>query len=151
MYTTNLPVIPFPHINAKSEYSRNNISSFPTVLVIDSDLNTVGYLNNFFENRNFNVLKANSYSEAMDKCKESKIDLVISEFLLGDHSCLEITMLIRKLIPDIRVIIMSANEDLLSEKDALNFNADYFLTKPLQTERLCGIIENCLNHSESFS
>lgn len=151
MFITNLPVTPNAGLEIKPKLKENEDNSGPIVLIIDSDESTIDFLRDFFVRENCNVISAGCLNEVMEKCKNKKIGLVISEFLLGDHTCLEIMMLMRKIIPTLPVAIMSSNDELISEKDALNFNADYFLTKPVEEEKLRKIINNCFKHTELFS
>lgn len=151
MFITNLPVTPNAGLEIKPIFKEHQDNSGHIVLVIDSDERTIDFLRNFFINENCNVISAGCLNDVMEKCKDKKIGLVITEFLLGDHTCLEIMMLMRKIIPDLPVAIMSSNDELISEKDALNFSANYFFTKPPEEEKLRKILNNCFNQIELFS
>ncbi len=111
------------------------------VLIIDKDKSALDNIKSLLNKENCNLVYASSYKEAVETAKKIKISLVVSEFLLGDHSCLEIIMMLKKLKPNLPIAIMSGSEDLISEKDALNFSAYYFIKKPLQPELLNKIIE----------
>lgn len=143
MFTTNLRGSSIPNFDLDSLFPEVKEKIEPVVLVIDSDQSSIDFFSNFLKEKNCSMICANSLAEAMEKSKGKKINLVVSEFLLGQHSCLEIIMLLRKATPNLPVAIMSMHEDLISEKDALNFGADYFIPKPLQAEKLHSIIENC--------
>ena len=111
------------------------------VLIIDKDKSALDNIKELLKDEHCNLVYASSYKEAVETAKKIKISLVVSEFLLGDHSCLEIIMMLKKLKPSLPIAIMSGSEDLISEKDALNFSANYFIKKPLQPELLHKIIE----------
>jgi len=148
MFTPNIRGGSIPNFELEPLFPEAVQKQNPVVLVIDSDLNSLEFFRVFLKENNCSMICANSLLEAMEKSKNRKIDLVVSEFLLGQHSCLEIIMLLRKTTPALPVVIMSMHEDLISEKDALNFGADYFLEKPLQADKLHTIIENCTGHHQ---
>lgn len=141
MFDADLHKISFAGPDANpSGYIPSQENDF-NVLVIDKDESTLDFLRKFLSNEHCNLVYASSYKEAVEIAKKIKISLVVSEFLLGDHSCLEIVMMLKKLKPTLPIAIMSGSEDLISEKDALNFSANYFIKKPLQPELLHNIIE----------
>lgn len=151
MYTADLPNNPFYGSSSNQAFSKQKNNSDHFVMVIDSDKDTIDFFERFLTNENCTMISAHSLNDALEESKKNKISLVVSEFLLGDHSCLEIMMLLRKQMPNLPVAIMSRHEDLISEKDALNFSANYFLSKPIETEKLHQIIGNCINQYELFS
>jgi len=151
MYTADLPRASFPESDISQPLIETQSECAKTILVIDIDSNTIETLKNFIQCERCVFIRAGSLYEAVEICKKYKISLVISEFLLGDHSCLEITMMLKKLNPSLPVVIMSAHDDLISEKDALNLSANYFLRKPLQLDILHNIINNSVYNGSLFS
>jgi len=151
MFTTDYQTSPSTGFEIKNLFKEPRRKCAGNVLVIDPDKNTTDFLQNFLFDENCTMINAFSLNDAVEKCKEKRINLVVSEFLLGDHSCLEIIMMLKKIAPGIPVAIMSGHDDLISEKDAKNFSADFFLSKPLQPEKLHQIIDTCVNQYELFS
>lgn len=81
--------------------------------------------------------------EGMQRVKEDKrIDVAIIDLRLGENSGLALIKRVKQLNDKICLIMLTAFEAGDVENKARQAGANYFLSKPLQVERLLGI----LNH-----
>jgi two-component system, NtrC family, response regulator PilR len=151
MFKAGLPMISFPESGLSQAVIEPHLDCALNVLVLDNDPMTIDFLDSFLSSYKCHLIRAKSLNDAIEKCKTLKISLVVSEFLLGDHTCIEIIMMLRKMYPLLPIAVMSAQQDLISEKDALNFSANYFLNKPIQPDKMRNIILNCTHQLSKFS
>lgn len=151
MFKAGLPMVSFPESDLSQSLIEPHLDCAFNVLVLDNDPMTIDFLDTFLASNKCRLIRAKSLNDALEKCRMLEISLVVSEFLLGDHTCIEIIMMLRKMNPSLPIVVMSAHQDLTSEKDALNFSANYFLSKPIQPEKLQNIIINCTHQLPKFS
>src|SRR5262245_16042893 len=73
-------------------------------------------------------------------------DLVITDVVMPDENGLDLVPRIRKLRPALRVIVMSAQNTLLTAVKAAERGAFDYLPKPFDLRELLGLVERALNH-----
>ena len=84
-----------------------------TILLIDDDITIRGFLQDFLEDRGFNVENAGDGLEGVEKFKKGSFDLVVCDMLMPKMIGLDVLRNILQVKPDQRVIIMSGvKEDL---------------------------------------
>lgn len=120
-------------------------SERPNVLVVDDDKKILEAFAFLMESENCNMISASDANEAIKKIKGKKIDLIITDFMLETKSSVELFTLIKKMQPDIPVVVMTGYPELISEKDVKMFGGNYFLTKPLELGKLRNVIRSCCN------
>jgi two-component system, NtrC family, nitrogen regulation response regulator GlnG len=72
-------------------------------------------------------------------------DLVITDVVMPDENGLDLVPRIRKLRPSLRVIVMSAQNTLLTAVKAAERGAFEYLPKPFDLRELVGLVERALN------
>jgi two-component system, NtrC family, nitrogen regulation response regulator GlnG len=73
-------------------------------------------------------------------------DLVITDVVMPDENGLDLVARIRKVRPALRVIVMSAQNTLLTAVKAAERGAFDYLPKPFDLRELLGLVERALNH-----
>lgn len=123
----------------------HSVNSKPTILAVDSDngfLNSLGIL---LESENCEMIRANGCEEAIEKIRGRQIDMLITDFMLKSKSSIELLILIRKLQPEVPIVIITEHSDIITLKDIRMFGGDELLPKPLELSRLRGMIKNYCN------
>jgi len=97
----------------------------------------------FLDKKRFVVYLSDSSEKALSLCEETKFDLVISDFDLGENTGIELINKIRKRYPRIKTILMSGS--FRFDKEMLKIERiDAFLEKPFDAEELREVIERIL-------
>ncbi len=76
-------------------------------------------------------------------------DLVITDVVMPDESGLDLLPRIKKLRPDLRVIVMSAQNTLLTAVKATQLGAFEYLPKPFDLKELVGVVQRALTAPRS--
>jgi len=78
--------------------------------------------------------------------EEGSGDLVITDVVMPDENGLDLIPRIRKIRPSLRVIVMSAQNTLLTAVKAAERGAFDYLPKPFDLRELVGLVERALRH-----
>ena len=114
------------------------------ILVIDDDFSIRGFLQDFFEDRGFNVTAAGDGADGFDKFQKGNFDLVLCDMLMPKMIGTEVLRRIKELKPDQKVIMMTGvKEDSMMEK-AKALGCHLYLTKPVQLGELEARVNECL-------
>src|SRR5438093_11811441 len=73
-------------------------------------------------------------------------DVVITDVVMPDENGLDLIPRIRKLRPNLRVIVMSAQNTLLTAVKATERGAFEYLPKPFDLRELVGLVQRALSH-----
>ena len=122
---------------SKSEIDPNR----PTVLVVEDDTKIIEAFRLFLESENCNMLASSDVDEAMEKARNYKVDLLITDFYLKTKSSVELYTLIRKIYPNIPIAVITGYPEYIGEEDVRIFGADYFFTKPLELDKLREVVK----------
>lgn len=98
--------------------------------------------------RHFNVLTASNGREALELCRESIPDLVITDVMMPEMSGTEFCTTVKRELPTshIPVVMLTAKGDVDSRTSGLRTGADVYLTKPFETRELLAYIESLLSN-----
>jgi DNA-binding response OmpR family regulator len=113
----------------------------PQVLVVFED---------FLKKEHCNLIPASSAKEAIINLEHERVDLLIMDVNLKKQSALTLFRRAKELQANLPIIIITSYTDLIEERDAINYGADYFLPKPLDLNRLRGAVRKCLQLENSF-
>src|SRR5204862_4157399 len=72
-------------------------------------------------------------------------DLVITDVIMPDENGLDLIPRIKKIRPDLRIIVMSAQNTLLTAVKAAERGAFEYLPKPFDLRELIGVVERALS------
>ncbi len=108
-----------------------------TLLLVDDEENVLRSLVRLFRRDGYQILTANSVSEAFDLLASNSAQVILSDQRMADMSGTEFLTRVRDLYPDTIRIVLSGYTDLATITDAINRGAIYrFLTKPWNDEEL---------------
>ena len=106
------------------------------VLVIDDDPGIREYLKALGERQGYQVSAAADGEEALASLSDSRPDIVTLDAVLPGMDGLETLRQMKKLIPDIPVIMLSGHGQARTIVEAMRLGASDFLRKPFEVEEL---------------
>ena len=107
-----------------------------TILIVDDEKNYPLILGAVLEEEGFEILTANSATEALDIIKASDVDLVLTDMKMPVMSGIELLERIKIKDPDLPVIMMTAYGTVDKAVEAMEKGAYSYLLKPFDNERL---------------
>ena len=106
------------------------------LLIVDDEKEICEFLKEFFEERSYRVVTANSGQDALEKVRSEKPSLILLDMKMPGMDGLEVLKRIKKTSPEVKVIMVTAvgTQDKINE--ALHLGADNYITKPLSLDYL---------------
>jgi two-component system nitrogen regulation response regulator GlnG len=119
-----------------------------TILVADDDRAIRTVLNQALGRLGYDVRTTGTAATLWQWVSAGAGDLVITDVVMPDESGLDLVPRIRKLRPELRVIVMSAQNTLLTAVRANERGAFDYLPKPFDLNELIGIVEKALTQPD---
>lgn len=119
-----------------------------TILLVDDDLLILQTIGMALENEGYKVTTAESGEAAIDLLKKSHFDLLITDLVMDVVDGIFLLKKAKELIPEIKVIILTAYGSITSTIDALRLGADDFLLKPCEPEEIFFRVRKCFERVE---
>jgi DNA-binding NtrC family response regulator len=113
----------------------------PRILVVDDEPVVRESLQGWFAEDGYPVEIAENAREALEKLQESSWDILLTDVKMPGMDGLELQQQVKKLAPEVTVIIMTAYASVDSAMQAIKEGAYDYVTKPLDPEDLTQIIE----------
>ena len=117
------------------------------ILLVDDDAEIRAIIKTVLE-RKYNILEASGYVEGMRQIKK-EVDLAIIDYKLPNGNGLELIKSIRKMKPDLPIIIITGFGDKSLVVNALRAGVSDFMEKPLSLKYLMKKITGILNGKEN--
>ena len=111
------------------------------VLILDDDKNLVKVLIREMEEEGYEVQKADSGEEALERLEKDTYDVLLLDLNMPGLHGLEVLKRIRTLNLPVEVIILTGHGTISSAVEAMKLGAYDFLTKPFQFEVLKAVME----------
>jgi two-component system, chemotaxis family, chemotaxis protein CheY len=116
-----------------------------TILIADDSLYIREALCKFFEQEDFNVCgEAENGKEAVDKAQELHPDLILLDLSMPVMNGLEATRVLKRMLPEVPVIMYSAFGDSSTEKAARSAGASALVSKSENISVLLGTARGAL-------
>lgn len=121
-----------------------------TILVVDDEEHIVELISYNLENTGYAVVKADCGEKALEKLKNTPIDLVLLDWMLPGMDGIEVLKQIRRspLWKKMPIILLTAKNDEISKVVGLEVGADDYLGKPFSVHELLARIKALLRRSE---
>src|ERR1700743_1611226 len=117
------------------------------ILIIDDDMDMCNLLGRFLQKKGFETDASHSGNKGIAKFKESKFDVVLCDFRLGDKEGREVLKEIKQVDPYAIVIIITGYSDIKTAVDVIKSGAFDYITKPLIPEEVLNVISRALQQS----
>src|SRR5450432_410045 len=117
------------------------------ILIIDDDMDMCNLLGRFLQKKGFETEAAHSGNKGIAKFKESKFDIVLCDFRLGDKEGREVLREIKHADHHAIVIIITGYSDIKVAVDVIKAGAFDYITKPLIPEEVINVIGRALQQS----
>ena len=112
----------------------------PRVLVIDDDESIRATLQAILDNEGYVVEVAATGTDAIKKSKDAVYNVALIDIKLPDMEGTELLTRMRDSVPRTRKIIVTGYPSIQNAMDAVNNNADAYLTKPVDVDKLLRIV-----------
>jgi len=120
------------------------MTSTPVILVADDDPAIRTVINQALTRAGYKVRAAANASTLWKWVEQGDGDLVITDVVMPDENGLDLVPRIRKLRPNMRVIVMSAQSTLMTAVQATECGAFEYLPKPFDINELTNIVKRGL-------
>ncbi len=120
------------------------------ILVVDDDKNICELLNIYLKNEGYNVVFAYDGSDAVNKAKEEKPDLIVLDVMMPIINGWEACKLIRQ-FTEVPIIMLTALDTLENKVQGLNIGADDYIVKPFEPVEVLARINAHLRREENKS
>ena len=106
------------------------------LLIVDDDLPTCDFLNNFFRKRDYEVFVANDGEKALSIVKEKKPNIILLDIKMPGPSGMNVLKEVKEIDKTIKVIMMTAVKEEAMIELAKEYGASDYITKPFILEHL---------------
>lgn len=106
------------------------------MLIVDDELEICEFLRDFFVDKGYTVFIAPTGDKALELVIEKQPDILLLDIMMPGKSGLETLREAKKLMPSVKVIMVSALETSDKIETAMRLGADNYITKPLSLEYL---------------
>ena len=120
-----------------------------TILVADDDRAIRTVLNQALARLGYDVRMTGNAATLWRWVADGEGDLVITDVIMPDENGLDLIPRIKKLRPELRVIVMSAQSTLLTAVKATERGAFEYLPKPFDLRELVSVVERALSAPQS--
>ncbi len=117
----------------------------PTVLLADDDRGIRTVVSHALSRAGLEVRSTGNAATLWRWVSDGDGDLVITDVLLPDENGLDLVPRIRKLRPDLKVVVMSAHNTLMTAVKATERGAFEYLPKPFDINELINVVQRGLN------
>lgn len=107
------------------------------ILVVDDQYGILAFLNDFFTNKDYDVLQAARGRDAVNIVKKERPSIVLLDINLGwGRDGMQVLEEIKSIAPEVGVIMMTGESDEDIIEKAYSMGADDYIVKPLSLSYL---------------
>ena len=116
----------------------------PTVLVVDDEQLIRWSLTSRLTDAGYRVLEAETGAQALVRCRDDGVDLVLLDYRLPDADGVSVLKKIKDAEPDTLVIMLTAHSSVDTAVEAMKHGAYHFASKPFDVEAIVLLVEKAL-------
>jgi DNA-binding NtrC family response regulator len=117
-----------------------------SLLIVDDELSVRDSLSKWFGEEGYEVGAAETASEALSRMAERRWDLALVDIKMRGTDGIELQRRMRKIDPEMMVIIMTGYASVETAVAALKNGAYDYVTKPLDPDELAHLVRNAISH-----
>lgn len=118
------------------------------ILIVDDDESIRKTMRAILEDEGYQVDLAASGKEAIQKTNNAAYNLALLDIRLPDMEGIELLKLMKDSVPRTRKIMVTGYPSMQNAIGALNKNADAYLVKPVDVEKLLDLVKEQLQLQE---
>jgi len=119
------------------------------ILVVDDDENIRKSFSAILRNEGYTVDLAMNGSEAVRKTESTVYNVALIDIRLPDMEGIELLTRMKDTVPKVRKIMITGFPSTKNAIDAVNKKADAYILKPVDLEKLLGVIREQLESQEA--
>jgi CheY-like chemotaxis protein len=112
------------------------------ILIVDDDKRLAAALNSLLSEENHSVVVCENGLEGIQKCREEKFDLVITDLMMPGATGLDLLRETRRISPETLVVLVTGYASLESAVQAIREGAYDYIAKPFKLEEIKVLIHN---------
>ncbi|OPX38726.1 MAG: hypothetical protein B1H12_01745 [Desulfobacteraceae bacterium 4484_190.2] len=112
------------------------------VLVAENDVSALSHIAELIQRLGHNVEKAGTAQVTLDIARENAFDLLFLDMSLPDMKAQELIEKLKELLPDIRIVTMTAVSTDELEKEIRTLGIVYYMSKPVSENILKDILDH---------
>ena len=116
------------------------------ILVVDDELIVRKSLGGWLERDGHKVDTAESGEEALEKCRDTRYDILLLDIKMEGISGLDVLKKVKENDPDLSVVMITAYGSIPSAIEAMKNGAYEYLLKPFDPDELMVLIEKIMQH-----
>ena len=121
----------------------------PKILIVDDEARILLLLQSLLKANGYDVVTAKDGNSALDAVKSDTFDLVITDLRMSPMDGLELFKEIKKLQPDLPVILLTAYASVETAIEALKNGAFDYLSKPFKVDEMLDIVKRAIESSKN--
>ncbi|MBL0226420.1 MAG: sigma-54-dependent Fis family transcriptional regulator [Geobacteraceae bacterium] len=118
------------------------------ILVVDDERSMREMLSILLEREGYEAVEAKNGQEALELFETSLFDLVISDIQMPGINGIELLARIKKLAPEVPVLMITAFATAEQAVDAIKLGAFHYFTKPFNNDEIRALVRNALEKSD---
>jgi DNA-binding NtrC family response regulator len=115
------------------------------VLIVEDEANMRRVLSALLERDGFRTLEASDGSAALELLARESVDAVLTDLRMPKMNGLELLEALRRTLPEIPVVMLTAHGTVGSAVEALKQGAFDYLTKPFDPDEIRGVMEKAVS------
>jgi YesN/AraC family two-component response regulator len=114
-----------------------------SVLLVEDEPVTRGKISEILLREGIRVLQESNGAEGLKAFRQHRPDIVITDIRMPVMNGLEMTDVIKKIDPEVFVIVTTAHSDTEFLLTAIELGVDQYILKPIDLNKLLGAISKC--------
>lgn len=116
-------------------------SENPKILIIDDEPDIRDLYKSYIEDLNYEVDEAQNGQEAFELSSKTTYDIYVTDILMPEMNGVEFMKVLKMIDPEAIVIMITGFDDMHYTKEALEYGAFRYLTKPVNMKEFRSVIE----------
>lgn len=120
-----------------------------SILLVEDDLTFCRILEGFLTKKGYRVTISNKGKDGLRAFEARSFDFVLLDYRLPDITGMDVLLEIKKVRPNVPVVIMTSFTDIRTAVKAIKSGAYEYITKPVNPDELLMILQQALNKEKS--